>query len=421
MPRSVADESSARRTDETSAHPADGSRPVPLAPTSLDRMLDRAQRVTPQLTRVSDLLLVGVAALLTLVDIAIWVTDPVVDTGRLSVSIAFLVPILGALATVALALRRRHLGLALVTLAVASVALTVAGWTVGTGLPPSFAALFALALLTSSALRREPGGHAVVLATLAAIAVAAESVRPRVSTAAYLLVLCEGAFVIAVGLGVYLRWSDWRRVAAEDAARADERLEIAREVHDMVGHYVTAMVVQAQAARHIAEHQPHAAAAALESIESAGIDAMVAMRRMVGGLRQDAPTTPTGTWDDIDHLVADAVAQGEAVRATIEADVRDLAPTLAPSVHRIIAESLTNVRRHATEVTLVDVSVVRRRDQLVVSVRDDGRALVPTRHDTFGLVGMSERAASLGGSLSAGPAPGGGWVVHAELPITPPR
>jgi len=413
MQRSVADESSASGVA--------GSRSAQLAPTTLDLLLDRAQRVSPQLRRVSDVVLLGAAALLTLVDVAVWVTDPVVDTGQLSVSIAFLVPCLGALATVGLARRRQHLAWVLVTLAGSGMVLTIASWIIGSSLPPSFAALFALALLTSAALRYEPGRPAIALATLAALAVTAEALRPMVGTAAYLLVLCGGALMVAVGVGIYLRWSDWRRVAAAEAARADERLEIAREVHDMVGHYVTAMVVRAQAARHVAEHQPAAASEALESIERAGTDALTAMHRMIGGLRNDSPTAPTGTWNDVDQLIAGAAAQGEPVRATIDDGVRGTAPALVPSVHRIIAESLTNIRRHAHEVTCVDIAVSRCADLLVVTVHDDGAASVPKGHDSFGIDGMRERAASLGGSLSAGPAPNGGWVVHAELPIEHPR
>jgi signal transduction histidine kinase len=411
-----------RRADAhtSSAPPAAGSRSAQLAATPLDRLLGSAQRATPQLARASDLLLIGITAALTVVDIGVWATDRVVDTGRLSTSIGFLVPCLGALATVAVALRRRRLTWALVTVAGAAVVLTIATWTLATSLPPSFAALFALALLTSVALRREAGRTALLLTALAAVAVAAEALRPMVSTAGYLLVLCEGAFAAAVGVGVYLRWSDWRRAAAADAARADERLAIAREVHDMVGHFVTAMVVQAQAAQHVAGHQPAAAAAALQNIETAGTDALVAMRRMVGGLRADSPTTPTGTWDDVDQLIADAVAQGQPVRATIDRDVRSVAPALAPSVHRLISESLTNVRRHAHGVSCVDVTVTAERDRLVVRVHDDGQAAVPAGQDAFGIVGMRERAASLGGSLSAGPAADGGWVVRADLPIEVP-
>ena len=153
-----------------------------------------------------------------------------------------------------------------------------------------------------------------------------------VSAAAYLLVVCEGAFSVAVGVGVYLRWSDWRRVMAEEAARTHERLEIARELHDMVGHYVTGIVVRAQAARHVAERQPAAAAATLQSIETARADAMIAMRHMVGGLRHSIPTSPTSSgavWDDIDQLVTNAVAAGEPVHATIDPNLRGTALSLA--------------------------------------------------------------------------------------------
>ncbi len=245
--------------------------------------------------------------------------------------------------------------------------------------------------------------------------------RPSVGAAAYLLVLGEGALAVAVGMGVYLRWSDWRSVAAADAARVEERLDIAREVHDMVGHYVTAIVVQAQAARHVADHRPAATSSALESIEIAGNDALSAMHRMIGGLRDDSPTAPTGTWDDIDRLVADAVAQGVPVQLTVHDGIRGTARALVPSVHRIVGESLTNVRRHARDVTCVDVVVVRIGDRLVTTISDDGSAAGPGRHHTFGIVGMRERATSLGGSLSAGPSPEGGWVVRAELPIELPR
>ena len=375
------------------------------------------QQAAPTLTRASDLALIGVAGVFAVVDLVIWATDPVVDTGRFTTSIAFLVPCLGALALVGVAIRRRRLELALLVVAGVGILLTLVSWTIGTSLPPSFAALFALALLTIGVLRYSPLRTAVLLTTVTALAVAAEALRPIVAAAAYLLVVSQAAFTVAVGVGVYLRWSDWRRVVAAVAARSDERLEIARELHDMVGHYVSGIVVQAQAARHVAENQPAAAAAALESIESAGTEAMIAMRRMVGGLRDDSPVNPIVTWDDVDQLVADAVAHGEPVRAIIDPSVRTTAVTLVPSVHRIIAESLTNVRCHARQVTSVDVVVIRRGDQLVVTVHDDGMPPTSHEHAGYGIAGMSERAGSLGGSLTAGPAPDGGWLVHARLPM----
>ena len=413
MQHANADESLAVHTPE--------ALPASFAPAAHDRMLTRMQRAVPQLSRVSDLLLTGVAALLVFADLAVWRTDHVLDTGRLTTSIAFLVPSLGALATIVVALQRRHRVLALKTLIGVSVAFTIASWIIGTSLPPSFAALFALAVLTTRALRHEPAGVAVCLTALAAMAVAAESLRPLVRAAAYVLVLCQGSFGVAVGIGVYLRWSDWRRVAAEEAARTDERLEIARELHDMVGHYVTGIVVQAQAAQHVAERQPAAAAAALERIEIAGMDAMVAMRRMVGGLRERPTATPLTSWDSVDQLLADAIVQGEPVWARIDPEIRRTALGLVPSVQRILTESLTNVRRHARNVTRIDVAVARCSESLIVTVHDDGSAAQSPLHATIGIVGMRERAALLGGSLSAGPAPTGGWLVRADFPMTNQR
>lgn len=379
--------------------------------------MHRMQHAAPTLTRMSDLALIGAAGLFAAVDLVIWTTDPVVDTGQLTLSIAFLVPCLGALSMLGVAIRRRRRKLALLVVAGAGILLTLISWTIGASLPPSFAALFVLALLTIGVLRYSPLRTAALLTTVAALAVGAEALRPMVAAAAYLLVVSQATFTFAVGVGVYLRWSDWRRVAAAEAARSDERLEIARELHDMVGHYVSGIVVQAQAARHVAEKQPAAAAAALESIESAGTDALLAMRRMVGGLRDDSPVTPIVTWDDVDQLVADAVAHGEPVRATIDPSVRSTAVTLVPSVHRIISESLTNVRCHARQVTSVDVAVFRRNAQLMVTVHDDGVPPASREHAGYGITGMKERAGSLGGSMTAGPAPNGGWLVHAQLPM----
>ncbi len=394
-------------------------RPGPFEPTSLDRLLARVQQAAPLLTQASVVLFVVATALLNAVDVVIWTTDPVVDDGRSTISLGFLVPLLGVLAVVAVALRPRHEVPALTALATASLLLTIAGAALGASLPPSFAALFALTVLTAGVLRRAPGGIALSLTAFAAVGVAAEAVRPLVGTVGYLLAVCEGAFAVAVAVGVYLRWSDWRRAAAASAARTEERLEIARELHDLVGHHVSAMVVQAQSARHVAEHRPEATPLALDRIEQAGTEALAAMRRMVVGLRDQATSVPCATWDDLDRLLADAAARGEPVDAHVDPEVRALPTSLAPSVHRILAEALTNVRRHGQAVEVIDVSVRPRGDLLEVTVHDDG---VPSAgaQPGFGIVGMRERASALGGSLSAGPGTDGGWIVRAELPLDPP-
>lgn len=396
-------------------------RSMDFAPTALDRLLVRVQAVAPGLIRAADVVLVVATAALFLIDVAVWATDPVVDEGRLSFSLAVLVPVVGAVAVVAVALRPRRLVLAVGLLATASVALTLIAWAIESSLPPSLAALFALGLLTVRALRQERGRTAVLVTAAAGLAVGAEAVRPLVASAGYLLALCTAAFGAAVGVGLYLRWSDWRRLAAADAARVDERLEIARELHDVVGHHLTGMVVQAQAARHVAASRPAVAVDALGRIEGAGLDALASMREMVGALRNDAPTTAGGTWEDVERLLEDAAAHGEPVRASIDPAVRDQATALAPSVHRILTEALTNVRRHGQGVTRVEVEVRAAGDSLLVTVRDDGTVPTPAADGHFGVVGMRERATALGGSLDAGPGAGGGWVVRAELPLAAAR
>ncbi len=386
-------------------------------PSWLDRELERVSRVLPGLGRASDGLLAGLTVLFTCSDLLVWATDPEVDHGRLSFSIALAVPLLGLVSLAVLLTRRGHRTRSMGVLAGASIGLTLATIAIGTGLPPSSAAPFVLAVLTAEALRFEPGGRAVALTALSGLTMAAEAVRPMVPTVGYLLAVFAIAFAVEVALGVYLRWIDWRRASTAEWARNAERLEIARELHDLVGHYVTGIVVQAQAARHVAERRPEAVVDTLASIEQAGAEAMEAMRRMVGGLRAESATAPMGSWDDLDRLLADAIAQGVPVQVDIDPLVRDDARPLATAVVRIVAESLTNVRRHARGVGRVDVMVRRQGGHLQVTVRDDGEPVGAGTHDAFGIVGMRERAESLGGSLTAGPSDGAGWTVRAELPL----
>src|SRR5690606_8439468 len=157
-----------------------------------------------------------------------------------------------------------------------SITLSLSVIAIGDSTLPSLAVLFALALLTAHTLRIEPGGVAVLASAFAGIAVALEPIRVGGAAIVFVVVLGLGCFGIAVLSGLYLRWSDLRRVLGEQSARQDERLEIARELHDLVGHYVTGMVVQAQAGRHVAAQNPAAAVDALERIEVAGADAMTA-------------------------------------------------------------------------------------------------------------------------------------------------
>lgn len=390
-------------------------------PSWLDRELERVGQVLPALGRASEGMLASLTVLFIASDVLVWATDPDVDHGRLPFSIAITVPLLGLVSLVVLSTRRAHRTRSMAVLAGASIGLTLATIAIGTGLPPSSAAPFVLAVLTAEALRFEPGGRAVALTALSGVTMAAEAVRPMVPTVGYLLAVFAVAFAVEVALGVYLRWIDWRRAATAEWARNAERLEIARELHDLVGHHVTGIVVQAQAARHVAERRPDALVHTLVDIERAGSVAMEAMRRMVGGLRADHATAPAGSWDEVDRRLAEAMQQGLPLRADIDPVLHDEAPSLAPAVLRIVTESLTNVRRHARRVGRVDVVVRHDGDRVVVAVTDDGEPVGAGAHDAFGIVGMRERAESLGGSLTAGPIVTGGWSVRAELPVPPVR
>ncbi|WP_394616579.1 sensor histidine kinase [Lentzea sp. JNUCC 0626] len=227
------------------------------------------------------------------------------------------------------------------------------------------------------------------------------------------LTLMMGLLVVATGvlaLVGYLRLLSTARERQVEAVRAEQKAEFARDLHDFVGHHITGMVVLAQGAGRIVERNPAQAREALERIEEAGGEAMTAMRRMVGMLRDDAPVAPVAGVVDIEPLIA------AEPRATLEVhgDTETLPPEVASSVHRVVMESLTNVRKHAREATTVDVRIQTTADWVTVKISNDGK---PARQGNgFGLVGLTERVQALGGRLRAGPGIDGGWVVDAALP-----
>ena len=238
-----------------------------------------------------------------------------------------------------------------------------------------------------------------------------------------------GIYGTGLGAGIYLRALDQRGELAAESARRDERLELARELHDLVAHHVTGIVVQAQAAQVVADRDPTAAGTALVRIEGAGKEALDAMRRLVGSLREAdgtegaAPIAPPVGLAGLDDLVAATEGTGLAVRLQVDDAARQGVPTtVAASAHRIVQESLTNARRHAVDATGALVDVRLDAGDLLVSITDDGRQPVGgPRNDRpgYGLVGMTERAHALGGDLVAGPVapPAHGWSVWARLPL----
>lgn len=216
--------------------------------------------------------------------------------------------------------------------------------------------------------------------------------------------------IVVVSFAGYLRLLANARERQVAAVKAEQRAEFARDLHDFVGHHVSGMVVLAQGANRIVERDPAQAREALERIEEAGGEAMTALRRMVGMLRDDAPVAPLAGIVDIESLIA---AEPRAV-LEVDGDMRKLPLEVASSIHRIVMESLTNIRKHAREATTVDVQIQATSGWVIVKIANNGRAGKQGRG--FGLIGLTERVQAIGGRIKAGPGNDGGWVVDAVLP-----
>ncbi len=223
-------------------------------------------------------------------------------------------------------------------------------------------------------------------------------------------------------LGALVRFWTTARSREIDQARLREREQLARELHDTVAHHVSAMVVRAQAGRVVATSDPGAAVDALRVIEDEGSRTLAEMRTMVGVLRDrdDADLTPQNGIADIGRLARNADDEPR-VHVGLAGDLDELSPTVGGATYRIAQESVTNALRHARNATRIDVQVVGDPDVVRLTVRDDGDQVQPSSVDAgYGVVGMTERAALLGGTCEAGPGPEHGWVVHAVLPRTRP-
>jgi signal transduction histidine kinase len=203
-----------------------------------------------------------------------------------------------------------------------------------------------------------------------------------------------------------------------ELAARDERSRIAREMHDVVAHGLSVIVIQADGARYAAAKDPDVAVGTLETIASTGREALTEMRRLLGLLRDgDTGVAPQPGLDDVRHLVDEARAAGTRVEADLPAAPVDVPDGVGLAAYRIVQEALTNVRKHAGPAATVQVRVAVDRE-VEVDVRDDGRgAAAPSDGHGLGLVGMRERAAVHGGTLEAGPATGGGFAVSARLPL----
>jgi signal transduction histidine kinase len=209
-----------------------------------------------------------------------------------------------------------------------------------------------------------------------------------------------------------------QREQATRLAVAEERARLARELHDVVSHDVGMIVVQAGAGDVLLAEQPERAREALRAIESGGRHALVELRRLLGLLRTDgeASLAPQPTLARLDELVARVREVGLQVAVRLEGSVAPLEAALDLTAYRIVQEGLTNVLKHAGPCQ-VRVTVRYLADAIEIEVADTGRGPAG-RSGGYGLLGLGERVALLGGALETGAAEGGGYVVRARLPFT---
>jgi len=255
-------------------------------------------------------------------------------------------------------------------------------------------------------------GLAIIVVSIAISGSIDATIIGAVIASAFLLALA------ALGASIRYRASFW--LSEMDRVKLRERQQLARELHDTVAHHISAIAIQAQAGRTLAGSHPESAVDALEIIEEAASGALAEMRIMVGVLRgaEEPDLAPQRGVADIEQLVR---SSGERPRVDVElsGDLDNLRPSVGAAVYRLAQESITNAVRHARHVTRITVRVVGDDDWVRLTVRDDGDANSTGRGSSgYGLVGMTERAKLLGGTLEAGPSPDEGWTVNAVLPRT---
>jgi signal transduction histidine kinase len=220
--------------------------------------------------------------------------------------------------------------------------------------------------------------------------------------------------------------------AREELARravTEERLRLARELHDVVAHAMSVIAVQSGVGAHVADSQPEEVGKALAAIEATSRDALTELRRLLGVLRQDgdpqASLTPVPGLANLEGLLAELAKAGLAVKLRVEGRPAPLPAGLDLSAYRIVQEALTNVVKHAGPAH-AQVTIRYRDHDVAVEVTDNGRGVGAVAGDGrrgtgHGLIGMRERVAAFGGDLEVGPRPGGGFRVAARLPLATER
>jgi signal transduction histidine kinase len=328
-----------------------------------------------------------------------------------------------AVGPVALLWRRRSPAVVLAVVMASNVLYFGLGYPYG---PAWLALIVAFWTAVTGGARRVAWATAVVgLAAYFTLAALLDRVGPATAAtiAAHLGWLLLVLSVSEIALAARQRRQAAERTRAEEARRraGEERMRIARELHDVLAHNISLINVQAGVALHLMDEQPGQSRTALAAIKQASNDALGELRSVLDVLRQGdeaPPRAPASGLAQLDSLVAGAGATGLEVRTRVEGLARPLPAGTDLVAFRIVQESLTNVTRHAGPASAT-VLVRYGPDDLTVRVDDDGRGPVAATGpgNGNGIRGMRERVAALGGELTTGPRPGGGFRVQARLPI----
>jgi signal transduction histidine kinase len=391
-------------------------RPVPV----FDTLLDRWRRVPPL---AADVGLAVVVAAVTILSIAV---DDANDPERHMTAWAWG---LQAVQFVALVWRRR-------TPILVAVVVAAAAFGHGAANHPDPAIVFAIALAVYSVGAYSPRrvspvfAAAMVVAGLVAFAVDRQADAADVAVN-YLVGLTSWALGYTMrGQRERVGWLADRQAAEAERAAADERVRIARDLHDIVAHHVSVIVVQAEAAQEVLAADPARAEGAMATVADTARTALGELRRALGVLRsEDAGRVPQPDLDAVDALAESVRGAGLVVDVRRTGEPRPVAGVVGVTAYRVVQEALTNVLRHAdARRACVDLDYAG--DALVVQVTDDGRGSrqPPSSRGNgaagsgggHGLVGMRERVAAVGGDIVAEPGDRGGFVVRARLPLAPP-
>ena len=237
--------------------------------------------------------------------------------------------------------------------------------------------------------------------------VTGESMKLEEAVASALMMSLPGT------IGAVVRFRDEAQIRAVDQARLRERAQLARELHDSVAHHVTAITLQAQAARAVLRSSPDDATNALAAIETESKRTLVELRAIVGALRDDPAFAPAAGLAQIRALAR--ISTRPIVEVVFDGNLEGLTVVLERALFRLAQETVTNAIKHARNASIVSLRIVGGTSTIQFSSHNDGE-LASRDRAGFGLGGMAERVALLGGTFEAGPLPLGGWRVEATLP-----